>query len=287
MMSCSEWTGVPLSVLLQEAGVRPGASWVVAEGGDACRMTRSVPLDKALDDVLVAYGQNGEALRPAQGYPLRLLVPGWEGNISIKWLRRLKVVDKPFMTREETSKYTDLMPGGEARQFTFVMDAKSVITRPSGGQRLSGPGFHQITGLAWSGRGGVSRVDVSLDGGRTWQPAPAAGAGATAGPDTVQARLELGRERDDDCIPLCGRDGRHAADARGPRGATWPAFQLSQQRHSGMAPCVRTGRSRMSRSSARLGLCVLTVTLARRGGSEHRLGADAERSGAERLASRD
>ena len=170
MMSCSEWTGVPLSVLLQEAGVRPGASWVVAEGGDACRMTRSVPLDKALDDVLVAYGQNGEALRPAQGYPLRLLVPGWEGNISIKWLRRLMVVDKPFMTREETSKYTDLMPNGEARQFTFVMDAKSVITRPSGGQHLSGPGFHQISGLAWSGRGRVSRVDVSLDGGRTWRP---------------------------------------------------------------------------------------------------------------------
>lgn len=171
MTSCSEWTGVPLSTLLSEAKVQRGASWVVAEGGDACRMTRSVPLNKALDDVLVAFGQNGEALRPAQGYPLRLLVPGWEGNISIKWLRRLKVVDEPFMTREETSKYTDLMPNGESRQFTFVMDAKSVITRPSGGQQLSEPGFYQISGLAWSGRGAVRGVEVSTDGARTWSPA--------------------------------------------------------------------------------------------------------------------
>ena len=168
MTSCSEWTGVPLSVLLQEAGVSAEASWLVAEGAAACRMTRSVPLEKALDDTLVAYGQNGEALRPAQGYPLRLLIPGWEGNISIKWLRRLQLVDRPYMTREETSKYTDLMPNGEARQFTFAMDAKSVITRPSGGQRLDAPGFYQISGLAWSGRGRVRRVEVSTDGGRSW-----------------------------------------------------------------------------------------------------------------------
>ena len=168
MTSCSEWTGVPLSVLLREAGVSAEARWLVAEGADACRMTRSVPLEKALDDTLVAYGQNGEALRPAQGYPLRLLIPGWEGNISIKWLRRLQLVDRPYMTREETSKYTDLMPNGEARQFTFAMDAKSVITRPSGGQRLDAPGFYQISGLAWSGRGRVRRVEVSTDGGRSW-----------------------------------------------------------------------------------------------------------------------
>ena len=168
MTSCSEWTGVPLSVLLREAGVSAEARWLVAEGADACRMTRSVPLEKALDDTLVAYGQNGEALRPAQGYPLRLFIPGWEGNISIKWLRRLQLVDRPYMTREETSKYTDLMPNGEARQFTFAMDAKSVITRPSGGQRLDAPGFYQISGLAWSGRGRVRRVEVSTDGGRSW-----------------------------------------------------------------------------------------------------------------------
>ena len=168
MTSCSEWTGVSLSVLLREAGVRSEGRWLVAEGADACRMTRSVPLEKAMDDALIAFGQNGEALRPAQGYPLRLLIPGWEGNTSIKWLRRIQVVDQPYMTREETSKYTDLMPNGEARQFTFVMDAKSVITRPSGGQRLASPGFYQISGLAWSGRGRVRRVEVSTDGGRTW-----------------------------------------------------------------------------------------------------------------------
>ncbi len=171
MTSCSEWTGVPVSVLLREAGVRDDAAWLVAEGADACRMTRSVPLDKALNDTLVAYGQNGEALRPAQGYPVRLLIPGWEGNISIKWLRRLRVVDQSYLTREETSKYTDLMPSGESRQYTFVMEAKSVITRPSGGQRLGGPGFHQISGLAWSGRGRVTRVEVSTDGGRSWDAA--------------------------------------------------------------------------------------------------------------------
>ena len=171
MTSCSEWTGVPLSALLREAGVRADASWLVAEGADACRMTRSVPLDKALDDTLVAYGQNGEAIRPAQGYPLRLLIPGWEGNISIKWLRRLRLVDRPDMTREETSKYKDLMPNGEARQLTFAMDAKSLITRPSGGQHLAAPGFYQISGLAWSGRGRVRRVEVSTDGRRSWAEA--------------------------------------------------------------------------------------------------------------------
>ena len=171
MTSCSEWTGVPVSALLREVGASAGASWVVAEGADACRMTRSVPLDKAMDDTLVAYGQNGEALRPAQGYPLRLLIPGWEGNICVKWLRRLRVVDQSYLTREETAKYTDLMPNGEARQYTFAMDAKSVITRPSGGQQLDGPGFYQISGLAWSGRGRVQRVEVTTDGGRSWAEA--------------------------------------------------------------------------------------------------------------------
>ncbi len=146
-------------------GIQTGARWLVAEGADAGRMTRSVPLNKALGDTLVVYGQNGEALRPAQGYPIRLLIPGWEGNISVKWLQRLKLVDQPYLTREETSKYTDLMPDGKAQQFTFVMDAKSVITRPSGGQRLDGPGFYQISGLAWSGRGRVHRVEVSTNGG--------------------------------------------------------------------------------------------------------------------------
>ena len=171
LLSCSEWTGVPLKILLEDAGVQPGARWVLAEGADACRMARSVPLEKALDDVLVAYGQNGEAVRPEQGYPLRLLVPGWEGNINIKWLGRLEVTDQPAMTREEAAIYTDLMPDGKARRFSFLMEAKSVITRPSGGQRLSAPGSYEITGLAWSGRGRVTRVEISTDGGKNWEDA--------------------------------------------------------------------------------------------------------------------
>lgn len=171
LTSCSEWTGVSLALLLREAGVQTRATWILAEGADPCRMARSVPIAKAMDDALVAYAQNGEPLRPEQGYPIRLLLPGWEGNASVKWLRQLKVSDEPFMTRDETSKYTDLMPDGTARQFTFVMDAKSVITRPSGGHTLPGRGFHEITGLAWSGRGTIARVEVTTDGGVTWQDA--------------------------------------------------------------------------------------------------------------------
>lgn len=171
LTSTSEWTGVSLATILNEAGVRPGAKWLLAEGGDAAAMTRSIPLAKALKDCFLAYGQNGEAMRPEQGYPLRLMVPGCEGNINIKWLRRIEVSDAPFMTREETSKYTDLLPNGKAVQFSLEMEAKSVITSPSGEMMLDGPGFHEITGLAWSGRGTIRRVDVSADGGRTWRQA--------------------------------------------------------------------------------------------------------------------
>lgn len=169
LMSTSEWTGVLLATVLAEVGIKPEAAWVLAEGSDAAAMTRSLPLAEVLKDALLCYAQNGEALRPEQGYPLRLLIPGWEGNTCIKWIRRLKVGAAPFMTREETSRYTDLMPDGTARQFTFVMEAKSVITSPSGGQRVE-PGFIEIRGLAWSGRGLVKAVDVSTDGGQTWQP---------------------------------------------------------------------------------------------------------------------
>lgn len=171
LVSGSEWSGVRLALLLSEAGVQPGVKWILAEGADAGKMQRSIPIEKAMDDVIVAYGQNGEALRPEQGYPLRLVIPGWEGNCNVKWLRRLKLVDQPYMTRDETSKYTDPMPDGTARQFTFVMDAKSVVTFPSGGQKLAGAGWYEITGLAWSGRGRIERVEVSLDGGAAWQEA--------------------------------------------------------------------------------------------------------------------
>lgn len=170
LMSTSEWTGVPLATVLAEAGIKPEAAWVLAEGSDAAAMTRSLPLAEVLKNALLCYAQNGEALRPEQGYPLRLVIPGWEGNTCIKWLRRLKLGTAPFMTREETSRYTDLMPDGTARQFTFVMEAKSVITGPSGGQRIE-PGFTEIRGLAWSGRGLVTKVEISTDGGVTWHPA--------------------------------------------------------------------------------------------------------------------
>jgi sulfane dehydrogenase subunit SoxC len=170
LVSCSEWTGVRLGVLLEQVGVTAAARWILAEGADPARHGRSIPIEKALDDVIVAYGQNGEALRPEQGYPIRLVVPGWEGNVNVKWLRRLHVVDQPYMLRDDTS-YTDLMPDGSARQFTFVMEAKSVITRPAGGQKLAGAGFHEITGLAWSGRGRIQRVEVSTTGGGAWETA--------------------------------------------------------------------------------------------------------------------
>jgi sulfane dehydrogenase subunit SoxC len=171
LFSTSEWTGVPLATILREVGVDSKAKWVLAEGADGAAMTRSIPIDKAMKDCMLAYGQNGEAIRPEQGYPLRLMVPGFEGNMHIKWLRRLQLADMPFQTREETSKYTDLLPDGKARQFSFEMEAKSVITYPSGDMRLEQKGLHEISGIAWSGRGRIKRVEVSADAGRTWRDA--------------------------------------------------------------------------------------------------------------------
>ncbi len=171
LLSCAEWTGVSLRLILQEAGLRPEAKWLVAEGADAAALTRSIPIEKCLDDAMLVYSQNGERLRPQQGYPLRLLLPGFEGNMNVKWLRRLKAVAEPVYSREETSKYTDLMVDGSAREFTFYMEAKSIITRPSGGQKMTARGFQEITGIAWSGHGKIKRVDVSVDGGRQWQEA--------------------------------------------------------------------------------------------------------------------
>lgn len=165
------YTGVPLKLLLAEAGLKPQAKWLMLEGADASGMNRSLPLDKALDDVLIAFAMNGEALRPDQGYPLRAVIPGWEGNLWVKWLRRIEVGDMPWQAREETSKYTDLLTDGRSRRFTFVMDAKSVVTNPSPQAPLRHKGRNVLSGLAWSGRGTISRVDVTLDGGRNWQHA--------------------------------------------------------------------------------------------------------------------
>ena len=171
LVSCSEWTGIPLSTLLDEAGVLPGASWIAAVGADAASMGRSIPMKKAIDDVLVALFQNGEPVRPEQGYPMRLFVPGWEGNISVKWLTQVKLTSAPAQFRDETSKYTDTLSDRSSRQFTFPMETKSLITSPSGEMTLPRNGLYKITGIAWSGSGSIRRVEVSADGGHTWADA--------------------------------------------------------------------------------------------------------------------
>jgi sulfane dehydrogenase subunit SoxC len=171
LLSCAEWTGVRLATLLEDAGVDPKAQWILAEGADAAGMSRSVPLAKAMDDALIALYQNGERVRPSNGYPMRLLLPGYEGNMQVKWLRRIKVTERPTMTKDETSKYTMLLPDGKSLQFVFPMEAKSVITQPSPGLTMKGPGVYQLSGLAWSGYGRITKVDVSADGGKSWAPA--------------------------------------------------------------------------------------------------------------------
>lgn len=171
LLSGCLWTGVPLSTLLEEAGVDPAGKWVIFEGADGSAHTRSVPIEKCLDDTLIVYGSNGERLRPENGYPVRAVMPGWEGNVAVKWLRRIKVTDQPAHFRSETARYTDPMPEGKWRQFSMVMECKSVITNPSGGMNLRGPGFYEITGFAWSGAGKVRAVDVSTDGGANWRTA--------------------------------------------------------------------------------------------------------------------
>lgn len=168
MVHCVQYSGVLLKTVLEEAGLKTNAKWLMPEGADSSGMNRSVPIEKALDDCMLAFSMNGEALRPEQGYPLRLVVPGWEGNMWVKWLRRIEVGDQPWHTREETSKYTDLLEDGSARRFTWVMDAKSVVTNPSPQAPLKYKGANVLSGLAWSGRGAIKRVDVTLDGGKNW-----------------------------------------------------------------------------------------------------------------------
>ena len=170
LLSCAQWTGVPVSTLLQEAGVSTGATWGLAEGADGAAHARSIPMQKLLDDALLVYAANGEMLRAENGYPLRLFLPGWEGNTSIKWLRRLELGDQPWHLRSETARYSDPMPNGKWRQFSFTMETKSVITSPSGGMKVA-PGEIEVQGFAWSGNGKVRAVDVTVDGGRTWREA--------------------------------------------------------------------------------------------------------------------
>ena len=170
LLSCAQWTGVPVATLLDEAGMLPEAKWALAEGADGAAHARSIPMQKLLDDALLVYASNGEMLRSENGYPLRLFIPGWEGNVSVKWLRRLKLGEEPWHLRSETARYTDPMPEGKWRQFSFDMEAKSVITSPSGGMNVE-PGPVEIMGFAWSGNGTVSNVDVTVDGGRNWEEA--------------------------------------------------------------------------------------------------------------------
>lgn len=198
------YTGVPLRFLLEEAGVKPSGKWLLVEGADAAAMTRSIPMEKALDDCLVAFKMNGEALRAEQGYPVRLVVPGWEGNMWVKWLRRIEVGDQPWHQREETSKYTDLLPDGTARRFTFEMDAKSVITNPSPQAPIThGPGPTVLTGVAWSGRGRIPRVDVSIDGGMNWHTA------RMDGPSLMKSMHRFYYEFDWDGSPLLLQSRAH------------------------------------------------------------------------------
>ena len=171
LTSNCEWTGVPLTTLFKEVGAQAGARWFLAEGGDAAKLSRSIPMEKGMDDALIAWAQNGEPLRPANGYPIRLLVPGYEGNMNIKWIRRIELGREPWMFRDETSKYTDPLANDTARQFSFVLDAKSIITAPSYPAKLSAHGWWPIRGIAWTGRGKISRVDVSTDGGTSWTQA--------------------------------------------------------------------------------------------------------------------
>jgi sulfane dehydrogenase subunit SoxC len=168
LVSNAEWTGVKLSTLLDEAGVDPKAKWLIAEGADSHALHRSVPIKKANDDALVAIYQNGERLMPGNGYPMRLLLPGYQGNMNVKFLRRIKVVDQPAMSMFESKTYSQLLPDGKAWRFHFLQEVKSFITHPSFGHSLKGPGYYEISGVAYSGTGRIAKVAVSADGGKSW-----------------------------------------------------------------------------------------------------------------------
>src|ERR1700761_6024967 len=168
LASCAEWTGVKLSTLLEETGIDPRAKWLIAEGADAPRLSRSVPMKKALDDAMIALYQNGERLMPGNGYPMRLLLPGFQGNMNVKYVRRIKAIDQPAYSYFETKNYSQILPGGKTWRFHFVMEVKSFITHPSFGTTLKEPGLYAISGVAYSGTGRISKVMVSADGGKSW-----------------------------------------------------------------------------------------------------------------------
>jgi sulfane dehydrogenase subunit SoxC len=168
LVSNAEWTGVLLSTLLDETGIDPKAKWFIAEGADTAALTRSIPMRKALDDAMIALYQNGQRLMPGNGYPMRLLLPGYEGNMNVKYTRQIKLVDQPAMTYYEARNYSPIIPGGKAYKFYFINEVKSFITFPSFGTTLKEPGYYEISGIAYSGTGRIDKVMVSADGGQTW-----------------------------------------------------------------------------------------------------------------------
>jgi sulfane dehydrogenase subunit SoxC len=175
LVSNAEWTGVPLNILLDEAGIKPEGKWVVAIGDDGPGVARSIPREKMMGDGILALYQNGERLRPEQGYPMRLLLPGYEGNMNVKWVTSLFVTDTPAHTKSESGEYSELLADGQTAQFTFGMGVKSLITHPSALMTMQGPGFYEISGLAWSGAGEITKVEVSADGGQSWADAELTG----------------------------------------------------------------------------------------------------------------
>ena len=247
MIGCAEWTGVPLSTLLEEVGLKKEAKWVMVEGADGARMNRSLPLAKCLDDCLIVYAQNGEALRPEQGYPLRILVPGWQGNVSVKWLRRIKLGDAPWYSREETSKYTELMPDGKARGFTWVNEAKSVITFPCPEKPAAATGLYEIRELAWCGRGKIKQVDVSVDGGRNWHTAQLDDPILSKALTRFSLPMALGRHTGLAAIARGRRNRPCATDYRAIAQGAWHQSDLSQQRNPDLGS--QAGRRAYSMSS--------------------------------------
>ena len=217
LVSCAEWTGVMLSTLLEETGIDPKATWLIAEGADSLALSRSVPIAKALDDAMIALYQNGERLMPGNGYPMRLLLPGWEGNMQVKWLRRIKLVDAPAMSYYEARTYAPILPNGKAYQFYFLQEVKSFITHPSPGLKLSGPGFYEISGVAYSANGRIAKVMVTADGGKSWAQAALQEPVHAEGVHPVPRAVALGRRTGRPAKPRLGRGRQRAANPRRDR----------------------------------------------------------------------
>ena len=214
MTSCAEWTGVLLSTLLKECGLKGGASWFVAEGAEEVKGASSMPIAKAMDDCIIAYGMNGEAVRPQNGFPLRLMVPGFEGIFHTKWLRRIKVVDRYYMNYND---FGHLDQDPKVAALDYQIGPKSVITFPSGGQQLPGNGFYEISGLAWSGGGAIKQVEVSTDGGKKWNKAEIQGNGAAYGAYPVRLQWNWDGTRDGAPVALHGRTRPGSTVARTDR----------------------------------------------------------------------